>query len=241
MDLPGTCLVLAAVICLLLALGWGGVEKPWGSADVIGTLVGFGVITVVFGLVERWQGNRALLLGRILRRREVWSGCLFSFFLAGGFFALLYYIPIYFQAVRDTSATDSGIRNLALIIADTITVVASGILITKLGYFAPLVILGSVLTTVGSGMIYTFNTTSSSGVWIGYQALAGLGIGLCFQVPIMAGQALSPPKDISATTAIILFFQTIGGALFVSTAEAVFANEFISSLRSHVQIGRAHV
>lgn len=85
-----------------------------------------------------------------------------------------------------------------------ITVGASGILITKLGYFAPLVILGSVLTTVGSGMIYTFNTTSSSTVWIGYQALAGLGIGLCFQVPIMAGQALSPPKDISATTAIIL-------------------------------------
>ena len=39
--------------------------------------------------------------------------------LAGGFFILLYYIPIYFQAVRNTSATESGIRNLALIIADS--------------------------------------------------------------------------------------------------------------------------
>ena len=41
--------------------------------------------------------------------------------LAGGFFVLLYYIPIYFQAVRNTTATNSGIRNLALIIADSMS------------------------------------------------------------------------------------------------------------------------
>lgn len=79
MDLIGTGLILAAVICLLLALGWGGVQKPWKSSDVIGTLIGFGLITILFGLVEWWQGPRALLLGRILKRREVWSGCLFNF------------------------------------------------------------------------------------------------------------------------------------------------------------------
>ena len=39
--------------------------------------------------------------------------------LAGGFFILLYYLPIYFQAVRGTTATNSGIRNLSLIIADS--------------------------------------------------------------------------------------------------------------------------
>lgn len=81
MDLIGTGLILAAVICLLLALGWGGVEKSWKSSDVIGTLIGFGLITISFGLVELWQGPRALLLGRILKRREVWSGCMFSFLL----------------------------------------------------------------------------------------------------------------------------------------------------------------
>ena len=79
MDLIGTGLILAAVICLLLALEWGGVVKPWNSSDVIGTLIGFGSITVLFGLVEWWQGPRALLLARILKRREVWSGCVFSF------------------------------------------------------------------------------------------------------------------------------------------------------------------
>lgn len=60
------------------------------------------------------------------------------------------------------------------------------------------------MATVGSGLVYTFTTTSSSGIWIGYQVIAGLGIGLCFQVPIMAAQALSPPEDVSSTTGILL-------------------------------------
>ena len=101
--------------------------------------------------------------------------------LGGGFFLLLYYISIYFQAVRNTSAANSGIRNLSLIITDSTSfyphqpsdfdcsclttlpalfVIASGLGITALGYFAPFAILGSVLATVGCGMIYTWTTTS---------------------------------------------------------------------------------
>ena len=83
-------------------------------------------------------------------------------------------------------------------------VVLSGLGITVLGYFAPFAIFGSVLATVGCGMIYTWTTTSPSSVWIGYQALAGIGIGLCFQVPIMAGQALAEPEDVSSTTGLLL-------------------------------------
>lgn len=79
MDLIGTSLVLAAVTCLLLALQWGGVTKAWSDSEVIGTLVGFGLITILFVGVEWWQGDRALLLARVLKRREVWTGCMFNF------------------------------------------------------------------------------------------------------------------------------------------------------------------
>ncbi|KAK5275670.1 hypothetical protein LTR16_012249, partial [Cryomyces antarcticus] len=69
-------------------------------------------------------------------------------------------------------------------------------------------IAGPVIATIAAGMIYTFEIGSSSAVWIGYQALAGIGIGLCFQAPIMAGQALAKPEDVSTTTALLMFFQT---------------------------------
>jgi MFS family permease len=79
MDLPGTFIILAGIVCLLLALQWGGTTKAWNSADVIGTLVGFGLLTIVFIVVEYLQGERAMLVPHVLKKREIWAGGAFSF------------------------------------------------------------------------------------------------------------------------------------------------------------------
>jgi hypothetical protein len=88
MDLPGTFTIMAGVICFILALQWGGQKKPWSSSDVIGTLVGFGLITILFLVIEYYQGERANIVGRLLKDRTSWTGMAFIFFLAGGFFLL---------------------------------------------------------------------------------------------------------------------------------------------------------
>lgn len=111
-----------------------------------------------------------------------------------------------------------------------IFVIISGSAITATGYFTPLAVIGAAIATVGSGLIYTWSQTTSPGGWIGYQVITGVGMGLCFQAPIMAGQALAAPEDISATTAILLFFQTMGGAFMVSAAQAGFTNTLIKRL-----------
>jgi hypothetical protein len=105
-----------ALQCLLLALYWGGVLKPWAHTDVIGTLVGFGVLTLTFVAVEYRQGPYAMLVNDLLKKREVWVGGVFSFFLSGSLFVLVYFLPIYFQAIQGCSAVESGIRSLALVI-----------------------------------------------------------------------------------------------------------------------------
>jgi hypothetical protein len=116
MDFPGLILVVGALQCLLLALYWGGVLKPWAHTDVIGTLVGFGVLTLTFVAVEYRQGPYAMLVHDLLKKREVWVGGVFSFFLSGSLFVLVYFLPIYFQAIQGCSAVESGIRSLALVI-----------------------------------------------------------------------------------------------------------------------------
>jgi hypothetical protein len=73
-----------------------------------------------------------------------------------------------------------------------------------MGYFAPFLISGGIITTIGAGLLITWNIDSSAGMWIGYQIIAGMGVGLGNQSPMMAGQALSRPEDLSATTAILL-------------------------------------
>ncbi|KAL8650653.1 MAG: hypothetical protein Q9210_003700 [Variospora velana] len=227
MDLIGTGTIMAAVVCYVLALQYGGITKPWGSATVVGLLVGFVLLTVAFGLNEWYQGDRALIQKRLLKMRLIWVACLYVVFIAGGFFMLLYYLPIYFQSVSGVSPSDSGIRNIPLVVGVSLCSVISGVLISKFGHYVPLMITASVLGTIGTGLLYTLEVGTGSSKWIGYQALTGIGLGLGFQIPIIVAQASVEPEDISSASALILFFQTIGGSFFVAAGQTAFVNQLL--------------
>ena len=79
MDPLGTFIIMAAIICYLLALQWGGVTKPWNDSSVIGTLVGFGLLLILFGVAEWYMGDRAVMQGALLGRREILVMCLYVF------------------------------------------------------------------------------------------------------------------------------------------------------------------
>ncbi|KAL6713737.1 hypothetical protein ACLMJK_008229 [Lecanora helva] len=228
MDPLGTFTIMAAIVCYLLALQWGGTTKAWSDSDVIGTLVGFGLLLVAFIVIEWFEGDRALMQKDLLGRRDIVVHIMYIFFFGGSFFILLYYLPIYFQSVDGVSASKSGVDNLPLILGVSICTVISGGLITATGIYVPWLYAGAILATIGSGLIYTLDLGSSSSKWIGYQALAGIGIGFAFQVPIIHNQATVKMSEISSVTAVTLFFQTIGGAFFVSAGQTAFANRLLS-------------
>lgn len=228
MDLPGSFTIMAAVVCYLLAMQWGGTSKTWSDGSVIGTLVAFGVLSIIFIGIEWYSGDYGLIQFRFLKQRTIAAQSAFVFFTAGAFFILIYYLPIYFQSTLDVSAARSGINNLPLVLGASIFTVASGVLITIYGHYVPIMIVGSAISTVGAGLIYTLEQDSGSDKWIGYQALAGIGLGLTFQIPVIVNQSLVTPSDLSSITAQTLFFQTIGGAFFISAAQAAFANTLLT-------------
>ena len=141
------------------------------------------------------------------------------------------YLQIYrFQAIKDTSATGSGIRNLPLILGQVIMVVASGVLTTKFGYYTPFIYGSVVLMSIGAGLLTTLTPDSGAAKWIGYQLLFGFGTGLGFQQPVIAAQTVLKLDDIPIGTATLLFIQLLGGALFVSVGSNIFTNKLISNL-----------
>ena len=232
MDLPGTFIIMAATICYLLAMQWGGTTKSWSDGSVIACLVLFGLLVIAFVAVEYFQKDRALLQGRLLMDRTFMGVSFYIFVVAGAFFIILYYLPIYFQALKDVSAAKSGVNNLPLVIACSVFSVISGVLISIFGDYIIIMGVGSVLGSVGAGMIYTFNINTGSSAWIGYQVLIGAGLGFVFQVPVIVAQATAKPSDLSSVSAMILFFQTIGGAIWISAAQAGFANKLLKTLPS---------
>jgi hypothetical protein len=230
MDLPGAFVIMAAVVCYLLAFQWGGTTKSWKSGSVIGSLVAFGVLVILFVAIEWYSGDRALLQFRLLKDRTIGAMCAYVVVVAANFFIVIYYLPIYFQSTRNASASRSGIDNLPLVLGAAIFTVTSGGLITVFGHYIPLMILGSALSAVGSGLIYTLDATSPASKWIPFQALLGIGLGLSFQIPIIVNQSVVDPSDLSSVSAMTLFFQTIGGSLFISAGQAGFANRLLARI-----------
>lgn len=232
MDILGFVTITASVVCYLLAVQWGGVRKSWASADVIGCLVGFVLLLGLFLVNERWQKGAAQLSPSVLKNRTLAIGCAFCFFIAGNFYILLYYLPVYFQAVRGVDATQSGVRSLPLILGLTLLQIVTGVLIGEIGIYVPFMVAGGIISTVASGLLLTLHENSGHSVWIGYQALAGIGLGLCFTVPIIIVQAAVEYEDVSTATAVVLFFQSLGGALILSAGQSLFQNFLLSTLRS---------
>lgn len=161
---------------------------------------------------------------------------------------MMYYLPIYFQTIGGASPSASGIRSLPLILAMSIALLASSAIVTRIGYYTPLLIIGGVLLTIGSGLIYTFDIGTPAGKYIGYQILVGVGNGICSQLPVIIAIAFSKPEDIAITTALVLcrsmilcsydtsklisklVFQLASGAISVSLAQSIFTNVLLKRL-----------
>lgn len=204
MDPIGVVLLMSAVISYILALQYGGQSHAWNSSVVVGLLVGFVAICITFAVWEYFQKDQAMMPGRLVGNRTYLVASLFAFLLAGAYFIIIYYLPYYFQSIDNTNPTESGVRNLPLILAVTVATITSGVFISSTGIAAPVLVFGAAVATVAAGLIYTFDIGTPTGKWIGYQVLAGIGYGLAFQVPIITGQATSPVEDLAEVTAIIL-------------------------------------
>ncbi len=134
-----------------------------------------------------------------------------------------------------------------------LTQIIGGTLIGQWGIFNPFLIAGAALTAVGSGLSITLDVNTGHSAWIGYQALAGIALGLCLSVPIIVTQRIANPADVSTATAIVLckfescsnhppislslityvlpkVFQSFGGSLIVSAGNSIFQNEVSKTL-----------
>jgi MFS family permease len=158
---------------------------------------------------------------RIANQRTIWSACIYTLCLTGSFFVVVYFLPIYFQAVKGASALQSGIDTTPLVISQVLAIITVGVMTSKFGYYMPFIYLSVLLSAIGSGLFTTLSSETGTARWIGYQILYGVGSGLGFQVPQVAAQTVLPFKDIPTGIAITLFFQSLGGSIFVSVGNNV--------------------
>ncbi|PQK17911.1 hypothetical protein BB8028_0009g01110 [Beauveria bassiana] len=224
-DLEGTFCFIPGIVSLLLALQWGGSRYPWGNGRIIGLFVVFAVLIAAFIAIQIWKKDKATVPPRIFMNRTVWACSSFVVCLGAAFFIMVYYLPIWFQSIQGSSAVNSGIKSLPLILGLVVLSIISGGFVSALGYYTPFMIASAVLMAVGAGLLSTLEIDSGRNAWIGYQCIFGFGVGLGMQQPMVAMQASLQAADVAVGTAIIIFSQTLGGALFICVAQNVFQNK----------------
>ncbi|KAJ7476922.1 DHA14-like major facilitator [Mycena galericulata] len=233
-DPLGTLVFIPAIVCLLLALQWGGSKYPWSNGRIIALFVIFGVLISIFIGIQIWKQDMGTVPPRILKKRSILTGTWYSLCMGSSFFIFVYFLPIWFQSIKGVSAVKSGIDNLPMILSLVVSSMLAGGIVTAIGYYTPFLIISSVLMAVGGGLLSTLTVHTGHAHWIGYQVIYGLGVGFGMQQPVMAAQTVLTMQDIPTGTSLVMFMQTLGGALFISVAQNVFTNKLVSGLVSSV-------
>jgi hypothetical protein len=183
-DLIGFCIFALANTMLLMGLEWGGTKYPWNSSIVIGLICGGTATFVALGLWFWHKGQSALIPTRFFYGFNNNAITLTSFAQSGATFVSLYWMPVWFQAVKQANALNSGVILLPLILFQLVSSVAGGGFVQKTRYYLPVVILGNMFIAVGAGLTSTFTPTTYTAQWVGYQILLGAGRGMVMQVMV---------------------------------------------------------
>ena len=113
---------------------------------------------------------------------------------------------------------------LPSIIALSAAAISSGFILSVVGYYTPLMLLGSTMMAIGFGFLTTFKPTTGVSAWIGWQVMYGLGMGLAIPQPWSATSTALKSEDIPAGMTAIAFGISTGAALFISISENIFSN-----------------
>lgn len=224
LDLIGNFLLIVAAVMLFLALQFNAQYWSWGSARIIGLLIGSGTTAVIFILWQWRQDDNALLPPRIILQRSVAASCLGAFFIYGTFLVHAYYLPIWFQAIKNDTAIMSGVSLIAYVTGNALFSVIAGVSVSRFGYFAPPAIIGAAIGTVGCGLLSTLNVDSGPGRWVGYQILTSAGLGMAVQQGVIAVQTVLTLEQIPVGIAAVISMQSLGGAVFVSVGNNILQN-----------------
>jgi EmrB/QacA subfamily drug resistance transporter len=228
-DYLGATTIAGFATCVVLATSWGGTTYAWSSPVIIGLFVAAALFLISWYFSARYAAEPVLPLK--LFRNPVFSVCA-AIGLAAGFamFGALSYLPLFLQVVHGVSPTISGVYLLPMVLGMLLTSIGSGQVIARTGRYKVFPIVGTAILTVALYLMSTLDETTATWQLNLYFFLLGFSLGLIIQVLVIAVQNTVDYTDLGAATSGVTFFRTIGGSFGVSVFGAIFANQLAHQL-----------
>ncbi|KAG0274365.1 hypothetical protein BGZ95_009870, partial [Linnemannia exigua] len=228
-DYAGVMLVIAAVLCLLLPLAWGGTTYAWDSGVIIALFVVSVVLVVALIFVERRAAEPILPMSLFLNREVV---ILVSVICLMGvvFMGCTYYVPVYLQIVKRVSTTNSGLRLMPCIFGLVFSTAVSSVLLKRFKDYRVFISTGCAILTLAVGLFILFDVDTSLAEQLTFVLLMGLGQGLIFQNCVLACQDCTEPHERAVATGLVAFINSIGNSVGVAICGMVLNNALLNQL-----------
>lgn len=236
-DWFGTLSILAVTLLLLLGLDFGGATFPWDSPKVI-CLIVFGTLMIGFFLFsEKRLAKYPLMPLNVFGNWSNNAAFLVAFAHSMVAIGVEYYLPLYFQSVKQASPLRSGILILPMMITEAVVDIMVGILIHQTGRYREAIWVGVTLMTLGTGLYISFRTDTSVARVIGFEIIGGIGTALIFTAPMIAIQNTVSQADTAAATATLGFIRSSATSLSIVLGGVVFQNSMAARQSSLAAAG----
>ncbi|KAI0095663.1 MFS general substrate transporter [Hypoxylon sp. NC0597] len=222
-DYSGNIILIASVASILISLTYGGTRYVWSSWRILLPLIlGFaGLGLFVLYELSQWCAE-PMTPPHLFQNRTSATAFYLTFIHSLLSFWILYFLPVYFQAVQLKSPNQSGVLLLPTAIVIIPGGIIGGFVMSKSGKYRPVHFAGFGFMTIGIGTFIIFDKNSDPALYVCLQLVAGLGSGLVLGALLPAVQAALTEKDTASSTATWSFIRTFGTIWGVSVPAAIF-------------------
>ncbi|KAI0058831.1 iron permease [Artomyces pyxidatus] len=249
MDWIGNIVIIASTVSITWALMRGGLYLSWGSAEVLVPLcVGIAGIASFFVIEILWV-SEPTIPWTVVANRTSFSGYIATFLHGIVAMALLYYLPVYYQAVQLASPIGSSVDDLGMSFTVAPAAILCGASIQVLRRYRLQNYIGWIFMIVGLWMLTLLDTESSRAKYIGFPTILTVGTGMIWistSFPILSPLPYSNNARALCFFTYVRFFAqgwgvAIGGAILQSSLRKTLPASFDAQFPLRVPLAYAAI
>ncbi|WP_186759041.1 MDR family MFS transporter [Arthrobacter alpinus] len=229
-DFMGVAFLSIATTCLIFFTDFGGKSDGWTSLTTWTWGAGLIASLALFIFTEARAQDPIIPLS-LFKNRIFLNSTAIGFVLGMGMFAALAFVPTFLQMSSGTSAAESGLLMLPMMVGLMGTSIWSGLRMTKTGKYKAFPIVGSILTIIA--MLWMTTLSAETPIWVICAQLFvfGAGLGLIMQIVVIVVQNSVPAAQLGTATSTNNYFREVGSALGVAVFGAMFTTRLAASLK----------
>lgn len=231
-DYLGATLLMGGVSTLLVWVSLAGNQFAWASSTSA-LLVVAGVVVILAAIyVEAKVAIEPIIPLRLFKDRTTSLATAASVMIGVAMFGSTVYLSQYFQLARGMSPTEAGLMSIAMVGGLLVSSITTGRIITKTGVWKRYLVGGTLLVTVGIGLLGSIDESTNLVLIGAFMAVLGVGLGATMQNLVLSVQNNVAERDLGAASSVVAFFRTMGGSIGISALGALLSSQVASKVSS---------